>query len=124
MTVPGITNLRCKGTVADTVCRLESLLKAKGLRVFARIDQGQEAVSVGLAMRPMVLILFGDPKAGVPLLIQYPSLAIDVPFRVLIWEGADGVVWLTYNSAEYLEQRHGLVQSPFGGMIKILQGAT
>ncbi len=124
MNVPGIINLTCKNTVAETVSRLESLLKVKGLRIFARIDQGEEAASVALAMRPMVLLLFGDPKAGIPIIIQYPSIAIDVPFRVLVWESADGTVWLTYNSAEYLEQRHGLQQSPFEGMIKLLQAAT
>lgn len=124
MTVRGIINLSCKHSVADTVSHLESVLKAKGLRVFARIDQGEEAASVGLAMRPMVLLLFGDPKAGIPIILKYPSLAIDVPFRVLIWESPDGAVWLTYNTAEYLEQRHRLEESPFGGMIKILQTVT
>lgn len=124
MNVPGIINLDCKASVAETVSRLEGLLKSKGIKVFSRIDQAQEAKAVGLAMRPMVLLIFGDPKMGVPLMLRHPSLAIDVPFKALIWETVERKVWLTYNALELLEQRHGLDGSPFAGMVVLLHAAA
>ncbi len=79
---------------------------------------------MGLAMRPMVLVIFGDPKAGTPLMIAHPSLAIDLPLKALIWESADGQVWLSYNSPEFLQQRHGLGTAPFAALGNLLQAAT
>jgi uncharacterized protein (DUF302 family) len=116
--------LACNRSVAETVDRLESLLKAKGIKVFARIDQAAEAKAVGLTMRPMILSIFGDPKAGTPLMTQYPSLAIDLPLKALVWESAEGGVWLSYNSPEFLQQRHGLDTQPFGAIGNLLQTAT
>lgn len=124
MNIPGIINLPCKVSVPETVSQLESFLRAKGLKVFARIDQAEEAKAVGLTMRPMVLLMFGDPKVGIPLMLQHISIAIDVPFRALVWESEDGLVWLTYISPEFLEQRHGLQNSPFGGMVNLLKAAA
>ncbi len=117
----GIINLVCELPVAGTIDRLEALLKAKGIKIFTRIDQAAEAQAVGLAMRPTVLLIFGDPKAGTPLMNRYPSLAMDLPLKVLVWESADGKVWLSYNSPEFLQQRHGLDALPFGGMAGLLQ---
>lgn len=124
MQIPGLINLECKDAVATIVARLETLLKENGIKIFSRIDQAEEARLVGLQMRPMVLLIFGAPKMGVPLMIKYPSLAIDVPFRALVWESAEGKVWLTYNSPETLEQRHGLKESPFGAMVDVLKAAV
>ena len=96
----GIIDLPCSRLVVETADRLESLLKAKGIKVFSRIDQAAEAKAAGLTMRPTVLLIFGDPKAGTPLMNRYPSLAIDLPLKALVWESADGRVWLSYNSPD------------------------
>ncbi len=120
----GIVDLACNRSVVETADRLESLLKAKGIQVFARIDQAAEARAAGLTMRPMVLLIFGDPKAGTPLMNRYPSLAMDLPLRALVWESAEGKVWLSYNSPEFLRQRHGLESRPFEAISHLLQTAT
>jgi uncharacterized protein (DUF302 family) len=120
----GIIDAACNRSVHQTVDRLESLLKANGIKVFARIDQAAEAKTVGLTMRPTVLLVFGDPKAGTPLMNQYPSLAMDLPLKALVWESAEGRVWLSYNSPEFLQQRHGLDIRPFEAIGNLLQTAT
>ena len=124
MNTNGIIELACNHPVVETVDRLASLLKAKGIKLFARIDQAAEARAVGLALRPTVLLNFGDPTAGTPLMNQYPSLAMDLPLKALVWESAEGKVWLSYNSPEFLQQRHGLEALPFGGIGQLLQTAT
>jgi len=124
MNANGIINLPCKHSVAETVDRLESLLTAKGIRIFSRIDQAAEARAAGLTMRPMVLLIFGDPKTGTPLMNRYPSIAIDLPLKALVWESADGKVWFSYNDPEFLQQRHGLAARPFEPIGKLLQAAT
>ena len=86
MNATGIIDLACKQTVAETIERLEKLLHAKGITIFARINQAAEAETAGLIMRPMVLLIFGDPKAGTPLMNQYPSLAMDLPLKAFVWE--------------------------------------
>jgi uncharacterized protein (DUF302 family) len=124
MNTTGIIDLACKHPVAETVDRLESLLKAKDMKIFSRIDQAAEAKAVGLTMRSMVLLIFGDPKAGTPLMNGHPSIAIDLPLKALVWESADGKVWLSYNSPEFLQQRHGLDLRPFEAIGNLLQSAT
>jgi uncharacterized protein (DUF302 family) len=124
MNANGIIDLSCKQSVAETADRLETLLKSKGMKVFARIDQAAEAKAVGLTMRPMVLFIFGNPQAGTPLMVQHPSLAMDLPLKALIWEAADGKAWLSYNSPEFLQQRHGLPAPPFVPIGNLLQAAT
>ena len=94
----GIIDLRCQHSVEETVDHLESVLKSKGMKIFDRIDQAAEARAVGLTLRPTVLVIFGEPKAGTPLMNRYPSLAMDLPLKVLVWEAANGMVWLSYNS--------------------------
>jgi uncharacterized protein (DUF302 family) len=124
MNTTGIIDLACKHSVAETVNQLESLLKAKGIKIFSRIDQAAEAQAAGLTMRPMVLLIFGDPKAGTPLMNRYPSIAVDLPLKALVWEATDGKVWLSYNSPQFLQQRHGLEAPPFGALGNLLQVAT
>jgi len=124
MSRSGITDLPCNHSVAETVDRLESLLKAKGLKIFSRINQAMEAETVGLTMRPMVLLIFGDPKAGTPLMNRYPSIAIDLPLKALIWEAAEGKVWLSYNSPEFLQHRHGLDTRPFEAIENLLKASV
>ena len=104
----GIAHLRSPYSVSETVERLESLLCAKGLTEFWRVDHGGEAERVGLKMRPTQLIIFGSPKAGTPLMVASPSLAIDLPLKALIAEDERGEVWIAYNTPEYLQQRHDI----------------
>jgi uncharacterized protein (DUF302 family) len=120
----GIIDLACKHSVADTVDRLEAALTAKGVKIFARIDQAAEAHAVGLTMRPMVLLIFGDPKTGTPLMNRHPSLAVDLPLKALIWESAEGGVLISYNSPEFLQERHGLESRPFAAVENLLQTVT
>ena len=124
MNPKGIVHVACKSPVTETADRLESLLRAKGMKIFSRIDQAAEARAVGLAMRPMILMLFGNPAAGTPLMIRYPSLAMDLPLKALIWEAEDGKVWLSHNSAEFLQQRHGLDAPPFLPVENLLKAAA
>jgi uncharacterized protein (DUF302 family) len=102
----GLIHVRSPYSVRETLKRLESALQAKSLAVFARIDHSGEAEKIGLQMRPTQLVIFGSPKAGTPLMVASPTLAIDLPLRALAWEDADGQVWLSYNSPDYLKQRH------------------
>jgi uncharacterized protein (DUF302 family) len=124
MNTTGIIDLACKQTVAETIDRLETLLHAKGITIFARINQAAEAETAGLIMRPTVLMIFGDPKAGTPLMNQHPSLAMDLPLKALVWESAEGSVWLSYNSPEFLQQRHGLDAPPFVAISSLLQAVA
>jgi len=102
----GLVHLKSPYSVPETLRRLESVLHAKNLTVFARVDHSGEAEKVGLTMHPTQLIVFGSPKAGTPLMVASPTLAIDLPLKALAWEDADGQVWLSYNSPEYLQRRH------------------
>jgi len=102
----GLVHLRSPYSVAETLRRLESVLKARNLSVFARVDHSGEAAKVGLSMRPTQLIIFGSPTAGTPLMIASPTLAIDLPLKALAWEDAEGTVWLSYNRPDYLQRRH------------------
>jgi uncharacterized protein (DUF302 family) len=102
----GLVHLRSPYSVPETLKRLESVLQAANLTVFARIDHGGEAEKVGLKMRPTQLTIFGSPKAGTPLMVASPTLAIDLPLKALAWGDPDGKVWLSYNSPDYLKQRH------------------
>jgi uncharacterized protein (DUF302 family) len=95
-------------SVTETIDRLEAMLQAKGITIFARIDQRAEAKKVGLSLRPTQLLLFGNPKAGTPLMVVEPTLALDLPLKILAWEAADGKVWLSYNDSNYLKQRFSL----------------
>ena len=104
----GIVNLASNHCVDQTVEKLTSILQAKGVTLFALVDHSGEAEKVGMKMPPTKLLIFGSPKAGTPLMQAAPSIAIDLPLKVLVWEDAGGKVWLSYNSPEYLEKRHGL----------------
>lgn len=97
-----------KYSVPETIDRIEKAVMAKGMQIFARIDHGGEAKKVGLVMRPTELLIFGNPKGGTALMIARPTAAIDLPMKALAWEDADGKVWLTFNSPELLQKRHGI----------------
>src|SRR2546421_2406364 len=104
----GLAHVASRYPVPETLGRIETVAKSRGLNVFARIDFSGDAQKVGLTMRPAQLLIFGNPKAGTPLMIVSPSIAIDLPLKALAWEDGDGKVWLSYNKPEYLKERHGL----------------
>jgi uncharacterized protein (DUF302 family) len=104
----GMIDMPSRYSVTETLSRLESVLKEKGLMVFALVDHSGEAAKVGLEMRLTQLLIFGSPKAGTPLMVAAPSLAIDLPLKALAWQDQRGKVWLSYNSPEYLQERHGI----------------
>jgi len=106
----GIINVPSNHSVDETVERINNILQTKGITLFALIDHSGEAEKVGMKMRPTKLLIFGSPKAGTPLMLAAPSAAIDLPLKILVWEDAGGKVWLSYNSPEYLQHRHGLPQ--------------
>jgi uncharacterized protein (DUF302 family) len=95
-------------SVTETIDRLEAMLQAKGITIFVRIDQRAEAKKVGLSLRPTQLLLFGNPEAGTPLMVAEPTIALNLPLKILAWEAADGEVWLNYNDPNYLKQRYSL----------------
>src|SRR6202451_1438862 len=95
-------------SVDETVEKVKSILQAKGVTLFALVDHSGEAEKVGMKMRPTKLLIFGSPKAGTPLMQAAPSVAIDLPLKLLVWEDGQGKVWISYNSPEYLKERHGL----------------
>ena len=105
-------------SVPETVERYETALRAEGFFVFTQLDHSAAAARYGLELRPRVVVLFGRPKSGTANLKQAPTLAIDAPFKALIWQDDDGKVWLTYNSVDYLAThifpRHGLTIPPDG----------
>jgi uncharacterized protein (DUF302 family) len=94
--------------VDETVKKLKGILQAKGITLFALVDHGGEAAKAGMKMRPTKLLIFGNPKAGTPVMLAAPSSAIDLPLKILVWEDAQGKVWVTYNSPAYLQERHNL----------------
>ena len=104
----GMKHLSSPYSVPETLKRVELLLQEKGLTIFCRVDHSGEAEKVGLKMHPTQLLLFGSPKAGTPVMLASPSIAIDLPLKALIWEDAGGKVWVSYNDPEYLQQRHSV----------------
>ena len=104
----GIISLPSPYSVTETIDRLVAILQTKGINIFARIDQKAEAEKAGLTMPPTQLLLFGNPKAGTPLMVAQPTIALDLPLKVLAWESANGEVWLSYNDTDYLKQRFSL----------------
>ena len=106
----GIIDVPSNHSVDQAVEKLRGILAAKRVTLFALIDHSGEAEKVGMKMPPTKLLIFGNPKAGTPLMLAAPSSAIDLPLKILIWEDARGKTWLSYNSPEYLQKRHGLPQ--------------
>jgi uncharacterized protein (DUF302 family) len=103
----GLVSIPSTHSVDETVERFNNILASKGVALFALIDHSGEAEKAGLKMPPTKLLIFGSPKAGTPLMLAAPSSAIDLPLKVLVWEDVEGNVWLSYNSPEYLQGRHG-----------------
>jgi uncharacterized protein (DUF302 family) len=88
--------------------RLEAAVKARGMAIFARIDHAEGATSVGLSLWPTEVLIFGNAKAGTPLMQAVQSIGIDLPLKALVWQDASGDTWLSYNDPSWLAQRHAL----------------
>src|SRR5277367_188083 len=107
ISVDGLRILPTQHTVADILKRVQSLARARGLTVFAQIDFSGDAQRSGLTLRPTGLVILGSPKAGTPLIVAAPTVAIDLPLKILTWHDADNRTWVAYNEPEYLQARHG-----------------
>jgi uncharacterized protein (DUF302 family) len=104
----GIVTLPSTHSVDEIVGKLTAALQAKGVKLFAVVDHSGEAEKIGIHMPPTKLVIFGNPKAGTPLMLASPSIAIDLPLKILVLEDAGGQVWVSYNSSDYLQARHGV----------------
>jgi uncharacterized protein (DUF302 family) len=104
----GIVTLACRQSVDQTVAKVEAVLQAKRVKLFALIDHSGEAEKADLRMAPTKVLIFGNPQAGTPLMLAAPSVAIDLPLKLLVWEDAHGDVWISYNAPDYLQARHGI----------------
>jgi uncharacterized protein (DUF302 family) len=104
----GIITVSTHRTVDETVDKIKSLLVGRGITLFAVIDHSGEAEAIGMKMPPTKLLIFGNPKGGTPLMLASPSVAIDLPLKLLVSEDANGKRWISYNSPQYLKNRHGL----------------
>jgi uncharacterized protein (DUF302 family) len=108
MAVDGLTTIPSEFGARETADRLESAVKAKGMTVFARIDHAAGALAEGLALRPIEVLIFGNARAGTPLMQAEPTIGIDLPLKVLVYEDSAGKVWLSYNQPRWLARRHSL----------------
>jgi uncharacterized protein (DUF302 family) len=104
----GIISKSTTRTVDETVERIKTLLQSKGIKLFAVIDHSGEAEAIGIKMAPTKLLIFGNPKGGTPLMLASPTVAIDLPLKLLVWQDARGDRWISYNSPHYLKDRHSL----------------
>lgn len=109
--IPGVIQLRSQHSVSATIDRLQALLQQRGILVFARIDFSGDAERAGLRMPAEQMLIFGNPKAGTPLMLAVPAAGLDLPLKMLAWEAADGNVWVAYNDPQYVVQRHRLASN-------------
>ena len=120
----GIISRPSKHSVAETLNRVEKILRERGIKIFARIDHSGEAGAAGLSLPPTELLIFGNPKGGTPLMLAAPTAAIDLPLKALTWQDSQGKVWLSYNDPTYLAKRFGLSDEqvktivPLGALIE------
>jgi uncharacterized protein (DUF302 family) len=122
----GIITKPSKYSVPETLHRLETILTAKGIKIFTLVDHSGEAEKAGLKMPPAQLLIFGNPKGGTPVMLAAPTSAIDLPLKALAWQDANGQVWLSYNDPAYLQRRFGLsadVLKPLAGMGALIEQA-
>jgi uncharacterized protein (DUF302 family) len=106
--IKGLITIPANQSVDQTVEKLKTILQSKNVALFALIDHSGEAAKAGLTMRPTKLLIFGSPKAGTPLMLSAPSIAIDLPLKILVWEDEKGNTWISYNAPAYLRDRHNL----------------
>jgi uncharacterized protein (DUF302 family) len=108
MQATGLVTIPSQVSVSETIDRIVAGATRRGLIVFARVDHADGAAKVGMQLRPTELVIFGHPRGGTPLMIDCQTGGIDLPVKALAWEDAEGKVWLTYNDAHWLADRHGL----------------
>ena len=108
----GLTAVKSSRDPAETMNRLEALVKSRGLTIFARIDHAAGAAKIGKALRPTEVLIFGNPQGGTPFMECGQTVGIDLPLKALVWQDAAGQVWLGYNDPAFLAQRHGVAQCP------------
>lgn len=120
----GIIDKPSNHSVDQTVDKLKNILQSKGVALFALVDHSGEAEKVGLKMPATKLLIFGNPKAGTPLMLAAPSTAIDLPLKILVWEDGKGKVWISYNSPDYLRKRHGFPQELLANIAVVEMLAT
>jgi uncharacterized protein (DUF302 family) len=108
----GLVSVPSRHNAAQTLERLEAVLKQKGIRIFARIDHAAGAAGAGLWLRPTTVLLFGNPQVGTPLMQSHQTTGIDLPLKALVWEDDAGRAWLTYNDPQYLAERHEVRDHP------------
>jgi uncharacterized protein (DUF302 family) len=104
----GIIAIQSKHSVDETVAKLKAILQAKAVMLFALVDHSGEAEKAGLHMPPTKLLIFGSPRAGTPLMLASPGIALDLPLKILVSEDASGKIWISYDSPAYLQARHNL----------------
>jgi uncharacterized protein (DUF302 family) len=117
----GIVKFSSPWSFGETVERIEAAFSARKIKLFARIDQAAEAAAVGLTLRPTLLLIFGDPTKGTPLMEACPDLAIDLPLKVLVWEASPAEVFIALTSPEFLQKRHGLPSAPFTEVVGLFK---
>jgi uncharacterized protein (DUF302 family) len=123
----GIVRITSHHSVADTAARLESALRERGILLFAHLDFAADAARAGLTMRPEQLLIFGNPKAGTPLMQAQPTVGLDLPLKALIWEDAEGRVMIAYNDPQYVLGRHGLspsLSTNIAGVVPLIERAA
>jgi uncharacterized protein (DUF302 family) len=108
MAADGLITIKSGHGPEETMNRLEAEVRTRGMTVFAHIDHAAGAAAVGLPLRPTELLIFGDAKAGTPLMQSNQLVGIDLPLKVLVWQDAAGIAWLSYQDPVFLAQRHGL----------------
>ena len=108
MAADGLITLPSNYEPKETMDRLEAEIRARGMVVFARVDHAAGAAQVGLSLRPTEVLIFGNAKAGTPLMQSVQTTGIDLPLKALVWQDAAGTTWLSYNDPRWLAQRHGV----------------
>jgi len=114
--VEGIVTRPSPFSAGETTKRLRDTLQSHNLTIFAQIDHSDEAERVGLKMQEAHVLIFGNPKAGTPLMVASPLLALDLPFKVLVWQGEDGRVWVSSTSSSYLKDRYAIPENLIGNI--------
>jgi uncharacterized protein (DUF302 family) len=125
--VEGVITRSTSFGVGPTIDRLEALLKSRGVTIFARIDHDAGATQVGLSMRPSQVLVFGNPRGGTPIMVAAPLAALELPFKALAWEDADGRAWLSYPDPHHLAARFGLTDAdvqPLEALVALIEQAA
>jgi uncharacterized protein (DUF302 family) len=123
----GITTLPTADGVGETLDRLSALATSRGMKLFARIDFSKDAAAAGLTLKPMQLLILGNPASGTPLLAAAPSAGLDLPLKVLAWQDESGRNWISFNAPEYLQRRHGFPAAlcvNIAGLAALVQAAA